>query len=53
VIADRYGQAAYGTIAGVAATVTITARAVAPVTAAVYVASSDTPRFSGRSPRWC
>ena len=36
VIADRYGQAAYGTIGGVAASLTIGARAVAPVAAAVY-----------------
>ena len=36
VIADRYGQASYGTIAGVAASVTIAARAAAPVAAAVY-----------------
>ena len=38
VLADRYGQAAYGTIAGVAASVTIAARAAAPVTAAAYAA---------------
>src|SRR5688500_6632390 len=36
VIADRYGQASYWTIAGVAAAVTIAARAAAPVAAAVY-----------------
>ena len=36
VIADRYGPAAYGTIAGVAAAVTLAARAAAPVTAATY-----------------
>ncbi len=38
VIADRYGQAAYGTIAGVAASVTIAARGAAPVTASLYLA---------------
>jgi predicted MFS family arabinose efflux permease len=43
VIADRYGQAAYGTIAGVAAAVTIAARAVAPVAAAVYAAALGYP----------
>jgi predicted MFS family arabinose efflux permease len=36
VLADRYGRAAYGTIAGAAAAVTIAARAAAPVAAAVY-----------------
>ena len=36
VIADRYGAAAYGTIAGVAAAATIAARAAAPVAAAAY-----------------
>ena len=36
VIADRYGAAAYGTIAGVAASATIGARAAAPVAAAAY-----------------
>jgi predicted MFS family arabinose efflux permease len=36
VIADRYGLAAYGAIAGVAASVTTGARAAAPVTAAVW-----------------
>jgi hypothetical protein len=36
VIADRYGSAAYGAIAGVAASVTTGARAAAPVTAAVW-----------------
>ena len=35
-IADRYGAAAYGTIAGVAASATIGARAAAPVAAAAY-----------------
>ncbi|HEV2812194.1 MAG TPA: MFS transporter [Solirubrobacteraceae bacterium] len=39
VIADRYGQAAYGTIGGVAASLTIAARAAAPVAAAVYAAA--------------
>lgn len=39
VIADRYGQGAYGTIAGVAGAVTIAARAAAPVTAAVYASA--------------
>lgn len=43
VIADRYGPAAYGTIAGVAGSVTIVARAVAPVTAAVYAAAVGYP----------
>ncbi len=43
VIADRYGQAAYGTIAGVAAAVTIGARAAAPVAAAVYAAAVGFP----------
>lgn len=38
VLADRYGQASYGTIAGVAAAVTIAARAAAPVAAATYAA---------------
>ena len=36
VIADRYGPAAYGAIAGVAASVTTGARAAAPVAAAVW-----------------
>jgi MFS family permease len=36
VIADRYGQASYGAIAGAAASITIAARAVAPVAAAIY-----------------
>jgi predicted MFS family arabinose efflux permease len=36
VIADRYGSAAYGAIGGVAASVTTGARALAPVTAAVW-----------------
>ncbi len=36
VIADRYGAAAYGTIASVAASATIGARAAAPVAAAAY-----------------
>jgi MFS family permease len=36
VIADRYGAAAYGAIAGVAASVTTVARAVAPVAAALW-----------------
>ena len=39
VIADRYGSAAYGTIASVAAAATIGARAAAPVLAAVYAAA--------------
>ena len=43
VIADRYGQAAYGTIAGVAAAVTIAARAAAPVAAAVYATAVGYP----------
>ena len=43
VIADRYGQAAYGTIAGVAASVTIAARAAAPVAAAAYAAAVGYP----------
>ena len=38
VIADRYGQAAYGTISGVAQAVTIAARGAAPVTASLYLA---------------
>ena len=38
VIADRYGAAAYGTIASVAASATIGARAAAPVAAAAYAA---------------
>ena len=38
VIADRYGQAAYGTISFVAAGVTIAARGAAPVAAAAYAA---------------
>jgi MFS family permease len=38
VIADRYGQAAYGTIAGVAASVSTAARAAGPVAAALYAA---------------
>jgi predicted MFS family arabinose efflux permease len=37
-IADRYGAAAYGTIASVAAATTIGARAAAPVAAAAYAA---------------
>ena len=37
-IADRYGQAAYGAIAGVAQSMTIAARGMAPVTASLYVA---------------
>ena len=37
-IADRYGAAAYGTIASVAAPATIGARAAAPVAAAAYAA---------------
>jgi hypothetical protein len=40
VIADRYGAAAYGSIAGVAASATTTARAVGPVTAAAYAAAT-------------
>jgi MFS family permease len=43
VIADRYGQAAYGTISGVAASVTIGARAIAPVGAAAYAAALGYP----------
>ena len=43
VLADRYGQAAYGTIAGVAASVTIAARAAAPVAAAAYAAALGYP----------
>lgn len=43
VIADRHGQASYGTIAGVAAAVTIAARAVAPVSAALYAAAVGFP----------
>ncbi len=43
VIADRYGQASYGTIAGAAAAVTIAARAAAPVTAAIYAAAVGYP----------
>jgi MFS family permease len=39
-IADHYGPAAYGTIAGVAAAVTTVARAAAPVTAALYAAAA-------------
>jgi MFS family permease len=39
VIADRYGSAAYGTIASVAAAATIGARAAGPVLAAVYAAA--------------
>ena len=39
VIADRYGAAAYGTIASVAASATIGARAAAPVAAAAYAAA--------------
>ncbi len=38
VIADRYGPAAYGTIASVAASATTGARAAAPVAAAAYAA---------------
>jgi predicted MFS family arabinose efflux permease len=38
VLADRYGSAAYGTIASVAASATIGARAAAPVAAAAYAA---------------
>ena len=38
VIADRYGAAAYGSIAGVAASATTAARAVGPVAAAAYAA---------------
>ena len=43
VLADRYGQAAYGTIAGVAGFVTIAARGAAPVTAAAYAAAVGYP----------
>ncbi|HEX2086730.1 MAG TPA: MFS transporter [Solirubrobacteraceae bacterium] len=43
VIADRYGQAAYGTIAGVAGAVTIAARAAAPVAAALYATAFGYP----------
>ena len=43
VIADRYGQAAYGTIAGVAASIPIAARALAPVAAALYAAAVGYP----------
>ena len=39
VIADRYGAAAYGTIGGVAASLTTGARAAGPVSAAVYAAA--------------
>jgi hypothetical protein len=38
VIADRYGSGAYGTIGGVAASVTTGARAAGPVAAAAYAA---------------
>jgi MFS family permease len=40
VIADRYGSEAYGAIAGVAAAGTTAARAIGPVTAAVYAAAT-------------
>ncbi len=40
VIADRYGSAAYGAIAGVAASATTAARAVGPVAAAGYAAAT-------------
>ena len=40
VIADRYGAAAYGSIAGVAASATTAARAVGPVSAAAYAAAT-------------
>jgi len=40
VIADRYGAAAYGAIAGVAASATTAARAVGPVSAAAYAAAT-------------
>jgi MFS family permease len=40
VIADRYGAAAYGSIAGVAASATTAARAIGPVTAAAYAAAT-------------
>jgi MFS family permease len=43
VIADRYGRADYGVIAGVAASVTIAARAAAPVGAALYAAALGYP----------
>jgi MFS family permease len=43
ILADRYGQAAYGTITGVAASVTIAARAAAPVAAAAYAAAVGYP----------
>jgi MFS family permease len=43
VLADRYGQAAYGTIAGVAGSVTIAARAAAPVAAAAYATAVGYP----------
>jgi MFS family permease len=43
VIADRYGSAAYGAIAGVAASATTAARAVGPVTAAAYAAATGYP----------
>ena len=39
-IADHYGPAGYGTIAGVAAAVTTVARAAAPVTAALYATAA-------------
>jgi MFS family permease len=40
VIADRYGAAAYGSIAGVAASATTAARAVGPVSAAAFAAAT-------------
>jgi predicted MFS family arabinose efflux permease len=43
VIADRYGSAAYGAIAGVAASATTAARAVGPVVAAAYAAATGYP----------
>jgi MFS family permease len=43
VIADRYGSAAYGAIAGVAAFATTAARAVGPVAAAAYAAATGYP----------
>jgi MFS family permease len=43
VIADRYGSAAYGAIAGVAASGTTAARAVGPVAAAAYAAATGYP----------
>jgi MFS family permease len=43
VIADRYGSAAYGAIAGVAASATTAARAVGPVAAAAYAAATGYP----------